>query len=235
MERAGILMADGVARDRFRSLVDTLGHDTVVYGGVTQLLRGGRRDDMRLLFLDVDLPEDDWAGVIAQLHESSPSRVVVVGIGATALAPAVALDAGADEFVALPCRVQELGARVQAALRRVAPARDNTGSALRCGPCALDVTARKLVAPRGSVELTSRETALARCLFQTAGGIVSRRRLAHIWEAEEDIAGRSIDQHVYQLRRKLKRCVGDAVVLRSVYARGYQLECLAGAATAVAA
>ena len=55
---------------------------------------------------------------------------------------------------------------------------------------------------------------------------MSRRRLAHIWEAEEDIAGRSIDQHVYQLRRKLKRCVGDAVVLRSVYARGYQLEAL---------
>jgi DNA-binding response OmpR family regulator len=77
------------------------------------------------------------------------------------------------------------------------------------------------------VALTSRETALARCLFQTPGGLVSRRRLAHIWEADEDIASRSIEQHVYQLRRKLKRCVGDAVVLRSVYARGYQLECLA--------
>lgn len=226
MERAGILMADGAARDHFRSMVAQLGYDTVVYGGLTQLLRGGRRDDMRLLFVDVDQPEDDWAGVIAQLHESSPSRAVVVGIGAAALAPTVALDAGADEFVALPCRAQELGARVQAALRRVEPSRGAAEAALRCGPCALDVTARKLVALRGSVELTSRETALARCLFQTVGGIVSRRRLAHIWEAEEDIAGRSIDQHVYQLRRKLKRCVGDAVVLRSVYARGYQLEAL---------
>lgn len=104
MERAGILMADGAARDHFRSMVAQLGYDTVVYGGLTQLLRGGRRDDMRLLFVDVDQPEDDWAGVIAQLHESSPSRAVVVGIGAAALAPTVALDAGADEFVALPCR-----------------------------------------------------------------------------------------------------------------------------------
>jgi len=219
-------MAEGGAREHFRSALASLGFDTVVFTGVAGLLRGWRRDDGRLLFIDVDLPGEDWPAVIAQLHEASPDRAVVVGIGASAPSASVALDAGADEFIALPCRAPELGSRVQAALRRAGPAR-TAETSLSCGPCALDVAARRLVAPRGSVALTSRETALARCLFQTPGGLVSRRRLAHIWEADEDIASRSIEQHVYQLRRKLKRCVGDAVVLRSVYARGYQLECLA--------
>lgn len=220
-----MLMAEGGAREHFRAELAGLGFDTTPFASVANLLRHWRRGDGGLLFIDVDLPGEDWPAVIAQLHEVSPRRTVVIGVGASAPSASVALDAGADEFVAMPCRAPELAARVQAALRRADPGRA-ADTSLSCGPCALDVAARKLVAPRGSVALTSRETALARCLFQSSGGLVSRRRLAHIWEAEEDIAGRSIEQHVYQLRRKLKRCVGDAVVLRSVYARGYQLECL---------
>ena len=218
-------MAACGAREHFRAALALVGFDTVAFTGVAGLLRGWRRDEGRLLFIDVDLPGEDWPAVIAQLHEGAPRRTVVVGVGASAPSASVALEAGADEYIALPCRAPELAPRLQAALRRADPG-PTVETALSCGPCALDVAARKLVASRGSVELTSRETALARCLFQTPGGLVSRRRLAHIWETDEDLAGRSIDQHVYQLRRKLKRCVGDAVVLRSVYARGYQLECL---------
>lgn len=229
-----MLMMEGGGRDHFRSLLSTVGVEAVAFNGVAALLRGWRRDMGRLLFLDVDLPEDDWSGLISQLHDVSGRTTAVVGIGATAPSAAVALDAGADEFVALPCGAPELAARVQAALRRAGTPRADV-AVPRCGPCTLDVAGQRLVAPRGSVELTSRETALARCLFQSAGALVTRRRLAHIWEAEEDIAGRSIEQHVYQLRRKLKRCAGDTVVLRSVYARGYQLEAVPAPSGAAAA
>ncbi|WP_218158399.1 response regulator transcription factor [Variovorax sp. 770b2] len=180
------------------------------------------------MLIDVDGLCDDWKQVMSQLRQQLPGLSVIVGTGETPKSASIALDAGADEFVSRPWIAAELSARVHAALRR-ADGPHRQSMTLTCGCCRLDVAGRKLVTASRSVELTGRETALARMMFQSVGGVVSRRALARIWEMEEDLASRSIEQHIYQLRRKIRLCAGADVTLRNVYARGYQLESMAAA------
>jgi DNA-binding winged helix-turn-helix (wHTH) protein len=57
---------------------------------------------------------------------------------------------------------------------------------------------------------------------------VTRARLAQdVWGTDAGITGRSIEQHIYQLRRKLKRCAGEALALRGVYGSGYRIDAAA--------
>jgi DNA-binding response OmpR family regulator len=221
-----MLIRDRTSQLQVQEGLAVAGFEGVGFCDVTQLLRSLRREDCRLLVIDVDMPGEDWSAVISQLHDAAAQQLLVVGVGALPHGASLALDGGADEFVPLPLSAQELRSRIRAALRReervYAPV-----TSLACGPCALDLAGQQLVSTRARIDLTAREAALARQLFQSPGGLVSRRALARIWEIDEDLAGRSIEQHVYQLRRKLRLCVGNALALRSVYARGYQLECVA--------
>jgi DNA-binding response OmpR family regulator len=62
-------------------------------------------------------------------------------------------------------------------------------------------------------------------MFTHVPSVVSRRRLANdIWCCDEDLASRSIEQHMYQLRRKLRLCAGGAIVLRCIYGTGYRID-----------
>jgi DNA-binding response OmpR family regulator len=224
LERASVFIADRGARQQACELLQAAGFATLCFDGLTPLVRSLQREaGASLVVVDVDGRDEDWRSVIALLREEAGTECAIVGAGARVESASVALDAGADEFVSLPWRMGELVARMQAALRRVRPA-GATGP-LACGPCTLDVRLRRLVSEQAHVALTSREAALARHLFQAPGTLVSRRALARAWALEEDLVGRSIEQHIYQLRRKLKLCVGQAVSLRSVYGRGYRLVC----------
>ena len=74
------------------------------------------------------------------------------------------------------------------------------------------------------IRLTAREFATAWLLFSSAGAFLSRQQIASaVWGTEANVAERSIEQHVYKLRKKLGFGEATGVELKTVYARGYQL------------
>ncbi|WP_147297808.1 response regulator transcription factor [Trinickia dinghuensis] len=75
------------------------------------------------------------------------------------------------------------------------------------------------------IPLTPREFAMAWLFFSSPGKFLSRAQIASsVWGSCEDIAGRSIEQHVYKLRRKLRRSGNASANLKTVYALGYKLD-----------
>ncbi|TKC91496.1 response regulator transcription factor [Trinickia terrae] len=75
------------------------------------------------------------------------------------------------------------------------------------------------------IALTPREFAMAWLFFSNAGKFVSRAQIAGgVWGACEDVATRSIEQHVYKLRKKLRLAGESRVSLKTVYALGYKLD-----------
>jgi DNA-binding winged helix-turn-helix (wHTH) protein len=75
------------------------------------------------------------------------------------------------------------------------------------------------------IALTPREFAMAWMLFSNAGKFLSRAQIASsVWGACEEVAGRSIEQHIYKLRKKLRLSGQGGANLKTVYALGYKLD-----------
>ncbi|KXU82301.1 two-component system response regulator [Paraburkholderia monticola] len=135
-----------------------------------------------------------------------------------------ALDAGADDYVLKPFRTQELVARAGALLRRTRRS-IKVESAIALGPYLFDVTQRSAFLHGQAIALTEKEFDVAAYLFANAGRVVSKRLLAKLaWGRELDSTSRTIDTHIYRLRRKLSLRPENGVRLVTVYTHGYRLD-----------
>jgi DNA-binding winged helix-turn-helix (wHTH) protein len=75
------------------------------------------------------------------------------------------------------------------------------------------------------VDLTAREFLIAWVFFSSPGVLLARETLGmSVWGAHSDVASRTIEQHIYTLRKKLAMGVARGVWIRTAYARGYRLE-----------
>ncbi len=206
-----------------RTALECAGFDCAEFNSTLSLLRGIKRDDLRLIVLDID-GEVDWRSVLEWRRNWLNPAVVVIAIGSDDTRATVhALEAGVDDYVAKPVRGAELVARINAAAwrRDDAPAAGTVslaGYTIDRDSCCLRTT-------RSRVPLTGRELALIQILFENVGKLVTRQRLAaEVWGANADLSGRTIEQHVYQIRRKLRQCAGQALCVRSIYGCGYRLD-----------
>ncbi|WP_133649275.1 response regulator transcription factor [Paraburkholderia flava] len=135
-----------------------------------------------------------------------------------------ALEAGADDYLIKPFRAEELAARVNALLRRVARnvKRDEP---IRLGEYVLDPVERTVRLRGSKIELTTKEFQLVTCLFHNLGKIMSRELLATTaWGRELGEDSRSLNTHIYRIRQKLKFGIENGLRLSAIYTLGYRLD-----------
>lgn len=159
-----------------------------------------------------------------RLHGAQSLPVIVLGNGDSAHISR-ALQLGADDYAVIGEGGDRLVHRVtgRIASRHARP----SPTSLRAGPCVLHAPTQSLSLHDGEVSLTSREFALAWTLFENLGRVVSMRTLStEIWGRPSDIGKRTIEQHVYKLRRKLSQDRTDSKVvpkIQTVYGVGYRM------------
>jgi DNA-binding response OmpR family regulator len=192
------------------------------------LARALYRDDFSAVLIDANTGVNPLRPILARRACLAEGRVPLIVIGARDDHGEIArlLDAGADDVVLAPVNTRELTLRVRCALRRVQPAaaRD-VDKRLACGVYVLDRRASTVSIEGELVKLTAREFAIAWLLFSHAGEYVSRRQIAGaVWRSSEEIAGRTLEQHVYKLRKKLWLCGQHGARLQTMYAYGYRIE-----------
>lgn len=201
--------------------------------GELALLRAIRRRSFDLIVFEMTAAPAVDDGFLSWLGCRSGETTPVLLLG-EAIDPeriAQAFDSGADEYCALPLEPVEFGARLRALLRR-----HDRQPLLRtiehCG-FVLDREASTLRDRGALVELTPREFTMAWLFFSMPGVFISRDTISTaIWGVGSEIASRTIEQHVYKLRKKLALGPERGVLLRTAYTQGYRLE-LAGAAAAL--
>jgi DNA-binding response OmpR family regulator len=135
-----------------------------------------------------------------------------------------ALEAGADDYMLKPFRADELAARVNALLRRIARnvARDEV---IKAGEYVLDPQERSVTLRGSRIDLTTKEFQLVASLFNNVGKILSRDLLAMTaWGRELGVESRSLDTHIYRIRQKLKLSPDNGLRLTSIYTLGYRLD-----------
>jgi DNA-binding response OmpR family regulator len=218
-----MVIDDKEARLVARTAIECAGYQCSAFASTAALLRSLKREDTRVVIIDVDEPLIDWRVVVDWRRNWLNPTVGLLAVGtADGASTAAALNGGVDDYVSRPIHGPELLARLRSVQRRGS----NAGpSGLSLAGCTIDFAGGSMRSQRATVELTSREIGIAQLLFEQVGHVVTRQRLAsEVWGSSHDLTGHCIEQHIYQLRRKLQRCVGARLVLRSIYGQGYRLE-----------
>jgi DNA-binding response OmpR family regulator len=174
-----------------------------------------------LVVLDLGLPDVDGLEVCRRLRDRTPAPQVLILTARDDEADVVlGLDAGADDYLVKPFRLAELLARVRACLRRHAPDDDR----IQVGSLLVEAAARRVSIDDHEVDLRPKEFDLLLALARDAGRVVSRERLmADVWDEHWFGSTKTLDIHVWALRRKLD-VVDRPSRIATVRGVGYRLE-----------
>jgi two-component system response regulator CpxR len=179
-------------------------------------------DAYALVILDVMLPGSSGLDLLKHLRLRHDVPVLMLTARGEDVDRVVGLELGADDYLAKPCNVRELVARLRAILRRVERTHAR-GTDVTLAQLALDRRMQTISCRNAPLALTGAEYRILEILMEQAGEVVSRERLLN------DALGRrllpwdrSIDTHVSNLRRKLS-AVGAGVRIVGVRGSGYQL------------
>jgi DNA-binding response OmpR family regulator len=193
------------------------GHSTMAVGDGITAAAVADDGDFDLMILDVGLPGKDGFAVLEEIRGRGVRMPVIVLTARDATSDTVTgFDAGADDYVTKPFRFEELLARVRARLREQGTTEQTL---LEAGPVVLDLRRRTVSVDGRSVELSSREFALAETLFRHPGQVLSREQLlSMVWGYDFEPESNIVDVYIGYLRRKL-----GAERIETVRGMGYRL------------
>jgi DNA-binding response OmpR family regulator len=179
------------------------------------------RERPRMAILDVGLPGPmDGLEVCRRVRASRSLPVLMLTARDSEVDRVLGLEMGADDYVTKPFSPRELVARVKAILRRSDGGSDERSEILMAGRVEVDVVRREARVDGVVVQLASKEFQLLQFLTERPGRALSRQQLLDgVWGQGWYGDDRTVDAHVRQLRKKL----GDALPLNTVWGMGYRL------------
>ena len=178
--------------------------DVAVDGRTALELAARKRPDVVLL--DLGLPDMDGVEVIAGLRGWTDVPIIVLSARQLSDDKVEALDAGADDFVTKPFGMDELLARLRAAIRRGAAAiESDTPVVVTTADFTIDLAAKRARRNGQEVHLTPTEWHLLEVLVRNRGRLVSQRALLQeVWGPQYQTETNYLRVYSAQLRRKLE-------------------------------
>jgi len=199
------------------------GFDAMGFEDGEQLFSALSQARPQMILLDIMLPGMDGIAILKRLREDpGTARIPIIMASAkgTEYDKVVALDLGADDYLAKPFGMMEMVSRIRAVLRRSTP--DCESTCLHLGHLTMDTEAHVVTADGIRVPLTLKEFELLKLFLSSVGRVFSREQLLEkIWGTDYIGESRTVDVHIATLRTKLGSC-GDYI--RTVRGVGYRLE-----------
>lgn len=222
------LIRDTAVLEQVRTALRQAGYECTPYAAEAALFRALQRQGADLIVVDfADAPDADHS-ILSWLKCRTGDHTPVLGLSPvhSAQVTALVLNCGADDLLVRPFDHAELVVRAHALTRR--NSRRQVRRTIELAGFTLDRAAGKFAWQGAPIELTPREFSMAWMFFSAPGVYISRETIgASIWSADSEVAGRTIEQHVYKLRKKLELGPERGVIIRTAYSQGYRLELIA--------
>jgi two-component system, OmpR family, KDP operon response regulator KdpE len=178
-------------------------YDVTAVGDGAAALAAAASHPPDVVILDLGLPDMDGNDVIEGLRGWTQAPIIVLSARTAQGDKVVALDVGADDYITKPFGMDELLARLRAALRRTGT--DPEAPTVETDSFSIDLAAKQASTPAGPVRLTPTEWHLLEVLIRHEGKLVSGRDLLQeVWGPAYETETNYLRVYMAQLRRKLE-------------------------------
>ncbi len=186
-----------------------------------------RASDPDLILLDINMPGMSGLDVCRKLRaDGSLVPIIMLTAKSDTIDKVVGLEVGADDYVTKPFEVRELIARIGAHLRRIdadAAGEASSKSRREFPGLVIDTSRRQVWRDEVEVILTVTEFNVLALLTSRPGQVFSRSELLRdVWGYDVDIETRTVDAHVYRLRKKIEVDSENPQYVHSVPGIGYR-------------
>lgn len=210
-------------RELLRRYLERAGYAVTTSGSgaeAIRLLSEGSGEQIRLVVLDLGLPDVDGTEVLRAAREHDGRVPVVVLTARSAVEDRIrGLELGADDYVTKPFSPKELLARARALLRRKSP--EHAQELMSAGAVTLDPGSFTVEIDKQKIDIGHAEFKLLKFLMAHRERVFSRSQLLDkVWGDHVSIEERTVDVHVLRLRKALKESEHLIKTVRSV---GYML------------
>jgi two-component system KDP operon response regulator KdpE len=203
--QARILVVDDAPQIR-RVLETTLvakGYEVLVAKSGEEALESLKDQPVDLIILDLMLPDLSGVEVCHEIRRFLPVPIIILSVRGAEKDKVAALDAGADDYVTKPFGIDELLARIRAAIRR-SPF-ETISHPLKLADLTIDFEQRSVLCKGEEVHLTPKEYELLKYLVVNAGRIISHRSLLQaVWGPDYEHQTEYLRTFVTQLRKKIE-------------------------------
>jgi two-component system, OmpR family, KDP operon response regulator KdpE len=205
MSTVTILIVDDEPQIRrvMRTTLSSNGYSVVEARSGEEALEMLRKEHPDLVLLDVNMPGIGGLQACREIRDHSDIAIIMLTVRNTENDKVLALDAGADDYVAKPFSMEELLARIRAALRRTASG--VTVPAYVSSDLEIDFERRKVLIQGRAVRLTPKEFELLRLLVANQGKPLEHRRLLQaVWGPDYGDEMEYLRVFINQLRKKIE-------------------------------
>ena len=187
-----------------------------------EVIEGG--DSIGFYLLDVMLPDGDGYQICRAVRQISQAPILFLTACDDEVNTVMALEQGADDYIAKPFRIRELTARMKAILRRTSRNPEAAANILTVGRNQVNLQTGRVYLDQEEIVLTAMEYKLLLIFLNHRGQILTRRQiLEHIWdEAGDFVNDNTLSVYVKRMRKKL----GDSAegeLIQTVRGTGYRL------------
>ncbi|WP_330182365.1 response regulator [Nocardia sp. NBC_01503] len=188
-------------------------------------LRAAAEKHPDVVVLDLGLPDMDGIEVLAGLRGWTTTPVIVLSARTDSSDKVEALDAGADDYVTKPFGMDELLARLRAAVRRSSGTADTSEPVIETSSFTVDLAAKKVTRHGRDVHLTPTEWGMLEMLVRNKGKLVGRREiLREVWGPSYATETHYLRVYLAQLRRKLEDDPSQPKHLLTEAGMGYRFQ-----------
>ena len=207
MSRQLILVVDDEAPTRkgVSANLKARGYDVLTAADGTEALKLVAEHPIDLLILDIGIPGPDGLEVLAAVRRQMEVPVLMLSARGREQHKVTALDLGADDYLTKPFGVEELLARVRAALRRAGSAPKGPLPPYHYDELELDFSARRVRLRGAEVSLTPKQYEVLAYLARNAGKVLTHRQILQaVWGPQYGDEAQYVWTYVWRIRTRIE-------------------------------